>query len=97
MVEAYALLGGLDALRHLLLLGDFRRLGAGHLVELAADASFIVWMHASEMGELPLDDFMRHTPHGLRHVEIEPRLLSGIEQIEQRRDLLVVVVAVAVM
>ena len=60
LVEAYALLGGLDALRHLLLLGDLGRLGAGHLVEFAADASFIVWMHASEMGELPLDDFMLH-------------------------------------
>jgi aryl carrier-like protein len=62
LVEAYALLGGLDALRHLLLLGDLRRLGAGHLVELAADASFIVWMRFLEMGELPLDDVMRLPP-----------------------------------
>src|SRR3972149_4884854 len=35
-------------------------------------------------------------PHRFRDIEIEPRLLACVEQIEQRRDLAIVVVAVAV-
>src|SRR6478736_8466710 len=90
------LLGGLDALRHFLLLCGFRRLGTGHFAELAPDARFIVRMNFLEVSKLALGDVMRNAPHGFRHVEEEPRLLAGVEQVEERGDLLVVVIAVAV-
>ena len=90
------LLRGLDALRHLLLLRGLRRLGARHVRKLAPHTRLIVRMHLLEMRELPLGDLMRDTPHGFGAVEKQASLLAGIEQIEQRRDLLVVVIAVAV-
>ena len=76
------LLGGLETLRHNLLLGGLRCLGAGHLVELAPNARFIVRMHLLEVRKLPLGNLVRDAPHGFRHIEEEPRFLARIEQIE---------------
>src|SRR3990170_2472062 len=89
------LLGGLDPLRRDLLLRDLRGLGPRHVGELAPDPCLIVRMDLSEVGKLPLDDLFRHAPHRFRDIEIEPRLLACVEQIEQRRDLAIIVVAVA--
>ena len=83
------------ALRHDLLLRDLRSLGAAHLFERAPDASFIVGMHLLEMRELPLDDLLRHAPHCLGDIREKPLFLARIEQVQERRHLAVVVIAVA--
>jgi hypothetical protein len=51
-VEAYKLLGGLDALRHFLPLRGLCRFGSGHLIELAANAGFVVRVDLLEVRKL---------------------------------------------
>jgi hypothetical protein len=78
-------------LRHDLLLRDLRGLGAAHVFERAPG----VGMHLLEMRELPLDDLLRHAPHCLGDIREKPLFLARIEQVQERRHLAVVVIAVA--
>src|ERR1700738_4514705 len=77
-------------------LRGLRGLGTAHAVERGAHASLIFHVHLLEMSELALRNFLRNAPHRFGDVAEQPALLSGVEQIEQLGDLLVVVIAVAV-
>jgi len=50
-------------------------------------------MHPGEMAQLTLDDQLRHPLHRRGDVGEKPGLLAGVEGIEQRPQLRVIVVA----